>query len=231
MNDRYKQWLEMMPDIKKAEDCNEILRKHWAPAAVITDSWNPKEGKKVPESELLPGELSARTYQVGCYTVRSATRVYKINEPSYCPEREIPADQAELDLIKRDAFVPKYTHDTLTEGVAVASTTTGLPSWQDKLRITHEISAQYTTSSNGDFTYICRAAQSRNYTWSESIKDICAAKEMQTTSDKDASLFVCSSYVGDSFSSDTWYKLDPDGIITTLRLHPYDSEREKARFQ
>ena len=29
---------------------------------------------------------------------------------------------------------------------------------------------------------------------------------------------------------DTWYKLNPTGKITTLRLHPYDSNVDKARF-
>ena len=49
-------------------------------------------------------------------------------------------------------------------------------------------------------------------------------------SNQQASLFVCNTYVGDSFSAETWYKLSADGTTKSMRLHPYDKDMEKAKF-
>ena len=202
------------------------LRTHWKPLAVFTGFWHPDHCKQVSEDELLPGELSAVTFKVGRYTVRSAQRVYQIHEPGYIPEMEIPASSEDVELVRKDIApvnVDPWLNFTMSTGV-------GLQPWRNRLRVTHEISARHQDTPGGAFTMICRAAEARNYTWTEHIGTICAAKEHIAVPDKRASLFVCSTYVGDSFSVDTWYKLDPAGKITTLSLHPYDSDIDKARF-
>ena len=66
-----------------------MIQEHWRQTVVFTDAlhiepWEWGEiGKKVLEGELLPGELSAVTFSVGCYTVRSAQRVYRVYGPIY----------------------------------------------------------------------------------------------------------------------------------------------------
>lgn len=209
-----------------ALDAKLTIRKHWKLSAVFTGSLRPGHGEKVDESDLLPGELNAEVFRVGCYTVRSAQRIYQVCEPGYSPEQEIPATPEDVELVRKD--IAPISADprlgfTMTTGI-------GLQPWRNRLRVTHEISARHQDNPSGSFTMICRAAESRNLRWNEHIGPICAAKEHIMVPDKQASLFVCSTYVGDSFSADTWYKLDPAGEITTLNLHPYDADADKARF-
>ena len=219
----------MLPKImlsKMKIEAELTLRKHWKPLAVFTGFWHPEHGKQVSESELLPGELSAVTFKVGRYTVRSAQRVYQIHEPGYIPEMETPASSEDVELVRKDIAPVNpdlQLNFTTTTGI-------GFQPWRDRLRVTQEISARHQDNPSGAFTMICRATEARNYTWTEHIGTICAAKEHIVVPDKQASLFVCSTYVGDSFRADTWYKLDPTGEITTLSLHPYDSDIDKARF-
>ncbi len=194
------------------------IRKHWSRTAVVTDSWRGKEGREA--EELLPGELSAVVFEVGCYTVRSAQRVYQIYEPGYSPEKETPASPEEAALVRKDI------------SQRARAVMFGASSWRNKLRVTHEISARRKDSPDSPFTVICRAAESRDggRSWSERIAEVFTAKKHIAMPDKDACLFVCNLYVGDSFSVDTWYKLDPAGKIQTLTLHPFNSKVDKARF-
>ena len=213
----------MMPSTFEAK---LTIRKHWKLSAAFTGSLHPGHGKKVDEADLLPGQLSAEIFHVGCYTVRSAQRIYQVCEPGYSPEQEIPATLEDVELVRKDiapiSAVPRLGF-TMTTGI-------GLQPWRNRFRVTHEISARHQDNPSGLFTMICRAAESINSRWSEHIGPICAAKEHIVIPNRKASLFVCSTYVGGSFSADTWYKLDPAGEITTLSLHPYDSESDKARF-
>ena len=200
-----------------------MIQERWRQTVVFTDAlhiepWEWGEiGKKVPEGELLPGELSATTFSAGCYTVRSAQRVYKICEPTYFPEAETPASWEETKLVRKD-IRPMGTIGPIA------------PAWRDELRVTHEISARHNDAPEGKFTYICRAAEARTGRWKEHISAIYSAKESKFIPDEYASLLVCLAFVGDSHGVDTWYKLDPTGKITTLRLHPFDSNQDKARF-
>lgn len=215
---------------KKAEPPQALdgptIRNHWSKAVVFTGSWEGKEGKEVPAERLLPSELSAVLFQVGCYTVRSAQRVYQICEPGYSPERETPASSEEVELVQKD-----IAHNANRLGLTVYGGY-GWSPWQNRLRVTHEISARHQDSPDSLFTVICRAAQSRDggISWSERITAVLTAKKHLAVPGKSASLFVCNRYVGSSFSSDTWYKLDPDGKTETLSLHPFNSDADKARF-
>lgn len=199
------------------------IREHWKRTVVFTDAlhiaaWEWSEiGKKVPEGELLSGELSVVTFSVGCYTARSAQRVYRSCGPVYIPEEETPAGWEETELVKKD-MTPMGTIRPL------------VPVWCDELRVTHEISARHNDAPEGKFTYICRAAEASSGRWKEHISAIYSVKESKFIPDEYASLLVCLAFAGDSHGVDTWYKLDPTGKITTLRLHPYDSNADKARF-
>lgn len=191
----------------KDED-RAIIQKCWKPTVVFTDALHierlDKIGTDVPESELLPGELSAVTFPIGCYIVRSAQRVYRIHEPGYFPEEEVPADDEEVALVRKN----------MPSSPTMAA---GFQQWQDKLRVTHEISARHTDASAGKFTCICRAAEARNGRWKEHISAVYSVKESGFIPNEYASLLVCLAFTGDSHSSDTWYKFDPTGKLTTLR--------------
>lgn len=228
MEDTLFKILFKLSDMKVIGSAKKDICKHWSSTTVFTGKWTPPtrgsyepslcRGKRVKEEKLLQGELSAYTCRVGCYMVRSAIRVYKISEPGYCPEEELPASVEETEMIRKDIGDGE-------QGVV------GFYSWNDKFRITNEISAKYERDSREDFIYICRAAHARNHSWSETINCICAAKQHLLVPDKKASLFVCNTYLGDSFSADTWYKFNPEGKIKRMHLHPYDRDMENARFK
>lgn len=197
----------------------DTLRKHWSRSAVMTDDYSSEtKEQKVASKNLLPGELSAVTFQIGCYTVRSAQRAYKILDSSYDPENEPLANEGEVEFLRDEKTLcnwQKYRE----------------PTYRNGFRIVHEISAHYQDAPQDNFTFVCRAAHARSYYWSESIEAICAVKENSSVPNKDASLMVLNTYMADSFSADTWYKLDLNGNIETLKLHPYDPDMDDARFE
>jgi hypothetical protein len=191
------------------------LREHLGKHIVSTGLWgNATENHKLEDGELLPGELSAVVFTLGCYTVRSATRVYKIS--GYSPKKEEPAND-------KDTAYVKETQDSF------------LSPWMNKFRITHEIMAKHISDPKGafagNFKYITRAASARNSSWSESIGFIGAIKKCASSSDEHASLFVLNRYMGDSFSAEYWYRLAPDGVITEYQIHPFDSKSLNASWK
>ena len=169
-------------DMNASPDTKRTIRQHWSQTAVFTGSKHPKfsSGKELPVSKLLPGELSASTFHIGCYTVRSSVRLYKVSEPGYSPDNEIPASPEDVERVRKD-----------TNGEA--SLAFGFYSWHNDLRITHEISARHSSWEKDEFIYICRATQARNFSWSESISSICSAKKDIFVPDHKASLFICNS--------------------------------------
>lgn len=221
--------LKIMMKIKDAKisaDTKATLWKHWCPTAVFTGGWCSGHEKKVPSAKLLQGELSAEISTVGCYLVRSAIRVYKVHEPGYCPELEAPADQNDMDELWR--YINEW--GDLEGFLAIGAWCVVEKSLSQRLRITHEISARHKDDPNPEFVYLTRTTQARTSMWYESISCICSAKKKAFVPDRDASLFVCNTYVGDSFSADTWYKLSRFGKIKKLVLHPFDSQQDEARF-
>lgn len=189
-----------------SESNRKLIRKHWADEAVFTDAWCPDADEyRVPEEELLPGELSAVIFQVGCYTVRNAQKVYRVHEPGYSPELETPADSKEVELVRRDLEAGPALRKNDVSG----------------LRITNEISARHNSAPDTGFTYICRAAKARDASWYEYIGDIYTVKENTHIPDEYASLLLYRHYEGSSFGTDTWYKLEPTGKITVLRTGAY----------
>lgn len=195
----------------------DVIRKHWNSAAVFTDAWHPGINEEtLTEAELLSGELSAVIFQVGCYTVRSAQRVYSIHEAGDGRELEMPADQAEVEFVKN--ISPAYV---------------GAPSLNGRLlRVMNEISAKHHASPNNVFAYVCRAILlSGSANWCEYIGDIYTVKENDSIPDEYASLLVYSHYEGSSFGVDTWYRLDPTGKVTKLELDPFNSNAGDESFR
>ena len=204
-------------------DCRKndesMIRERWEQNIVFTDAWNTSrydhleqeqgtEFRELTEEELLPGELSAVTFRVGCYIVRKALRVYNIHGPVYSPELETPAKETDVALVKKDL---KLDNGRIAGRVLCSS-------WEDRLRVTREISARHCDSPSSSFTYICRAAEARDHRWCEIIGPIYTAKASVSIPDEYASLLVCLTFVGSSHTDDTWYRFDPTGKLTTNSL-------------
>lgn len=213
----------------KNTEIKNVIRKHWSNAVIFTDAWRPGiNEQELTEAELLPGELSAVIFIVGCYSIRSAKRVYRISESDCSSELEIPADKADIELVRKEV---ERKNTRSLEGYSVTvGMSRSYPSWVDRLCIMHEISAKHNASPHNMFIDVCRVTQSMNADWCEYIGDIYTVKENDSIPDEYASLLVYSHYEGSSFGADTWHKLDPTGKITKLELHPFDSKQDDARF-
>lgn len=188
----------------------EVLRKHWSEFAVIMypqedtgDStsytnvamrFHPDE---VPNIELQIGELGAEIFQVGCYTVRIAQRIYCKYEPGYSPDKETPANLSTEEMEKIKANF-SYLNST-------------------KYRIVMEVMARHIDNPNHEFVYICRAAEGR--AWGEAITDIFTAKASPDIPDEYSALFVCHSWSGATSSNERWYILAPTGKVTEKPLN------------
>ncbi len=201
----------------------EAFRRQGGGETVVTDAWNPGTGEnKIPDEELLPGEIAAVTFQVGSYTVRSALRVYTIHDSDwYLSEPDAPAEREDVERVRKDLSWDKAGGKDIRAGDSIfaawgnrevcAETTSA---WRERLRLTHEVSARHASSPDGAFTYICRAADPMNGRWFEYIGDIYAVKETEDIPDECASLLVYFVFTSDFYGVDTWYRFEPDGGIT-----------------
>ena len=205
-------------------------KKRWGSEAVLTGEWRPDTAmEEVPVEELLPGEVTAHTFQTGCYTVRGAWRVYNVYDPGYNPEGETPAAREDVELVRKDTKMePAERYRGLGRDMVLADS---FPKWHGRLRLTYEISARHSASPVPGFTCICRAAEAISHRWSESVEAVYARKENDRVPDEYASLFVSLYWMGDASSSTTYYKLDPIGNVTVQRPGAYGIMPDDADFE
>lgn len=209
---------EIQQNIYEQNECAgmETLHRHLGNDIVCTGVWaDAKEKYDLEDSELLEGELSACTFTIGCYTIRSAQRLYKDTDEVHYTEK-IPANQEEITSFKenRKGLLALFPTD-------------------DGIRLVHEISAKHHAADTSAFPegwkYICLATTS--ISWSESIDFIGTIKSKAEVPDEQADLFVLKTYTGDSFGTADWYKLDADGAVSEYQEHPYNSDSFKASWK
>lgn len=193
----------------------KTLRRHLGNDIVFTSVWaDAKDEHELDDSDLLEGELSACTFRVGCYAIRSAQRLYKDEGELHYTERiPVEKDAAAAYMKKRKsmlAFIPT----------------------NDDVRLVHEICIKHNVldiQAAQDWKYICLAATSMS--WSESIDFIGTVKSNATIPDEQADLFILKKYTGDSFSVAHWYKFNPDGAVTEYQEHPYDPDSFETSWE
>ena len=228
-----------------SKEDRETMQKHWSRSVVFTDALDTDtDEQKLPEEELLQGELWAVTFRVGCYIVRGARRIYRV----YDSGSEVPVDNEEMELVKNfigngykeQRFDSLFgSRDNRTGGVVHLRVNdlgpcpfSWGPWWPDRnLRETLEVSARHISSPGSEYTYICRTADAKDLSWSETIKSIYTVKEHSKIPDEYASLVVCMGYCGSSVSSDTWYRLEPTGKMTILRSGAYGIMDDDEHFR
>lgn len=222
---RTEQSMEKEQDHIDEEKLNSFRRHGCDSEVVFIDTWSPgTEEHQVSDEELLLGEIEAVTFQVGCYTVRSALRVYTLQDPDwYLAEVREPTDKDDVEMVRKDLARGKGDEKAVGEKRSIFASwgsssvfADHIPLWRDKLRITHEISARHNSDRNMPFTYICRAADPMNGKWFEYIGDIYAVKARDTVPDESASLLIYLAFSSDFYGVDTWYRFDPEGEITTF---------------
>lgn len=202
----------------------DFMRKCCKSDIVFTDAWSPDGQEwKLPEEELLQGELSAVTFRVGCYIVRSTFRVYKSVYDAYCDrEIEVPANKEDVEFIKKEGYGKSfYKSFDCSECTYMGDI---ISPWKENLHIVHEISAKHDMNPDNVFSCVCSAVQYMSSGCCEYIGDIYEVKRSDSTLDEFASLLVYSHCEGGLFGIDTWYKLDPSGNVTKFELSPFHIE-------
>ena len=198
----------------------KILCRQVGDDTVFTSVWvDVTEENRLEDDELLPGELSAVTFTLGCYTVRSAERVYKVPVKDEDYENPVPADDKDLAFVKGSINTSSPSSNRTTWLDKKDMPNTGFfkdpfsshSPWEGKLHITHEITARHNSDPKGvfagNFKYVCRAIHQASTYGDQDIYLISTLK-------KDASLFVLwrNSYITAIFKKG--YRLDPNGVIT-----------------
>lgn len=195
---------------------DESLKKHWSEGYTIlahaTDKWQP-----LPENELLPGEISASITAMGKYIVRSSQRVYEIK----CTNDQYAEVPVSSEIVQQFKGITMFSFQMQRKLKEINNY---------DINIYHEIYVKQEEDEGSDFIRLARARVSRTGAWSESISEIFLAKENKTVPDEMASLLAHVSWIGDSHSTDTWFKFDSNGKMTRLKLGGYGND-EGEKFE
>lgn len=187
---------KVITDLQKSPD-TEFLRKKLGYSIYMTDMWQVnKDVKEIPESELLPGEISGVLCVVGCYLVRKAYRVYTFEN-----EETIPlSDDLKFKKVKKgwnshdyEALDDYYT----CEEVSVKH----ISELAKSLSEFHIVFQNY-VNLHGFDTF--------------EISTIATLKDHAGDDDSTAKFIVRHYFIGNSRSSCEWEIYSPDGTITTF---------------
>lgn len=208
----------LSPD-KQLKRVKETLHKHFGDSVVVsTPAISDDKVCTVSEEKLRKGEISAVMYSRGCYAIRDAYVVYKDSNECMYTER-IPADKEIVDIYKkyldenRDLMFMEFDDKMAVNGT----------------RLVREIHVAYKYDSSPKWKFVCLATN--GYSWVESINFIGVIKESIFVSDKESDLLILVDWMGDSRSTETWYKVSPDGIIKSYSVHPYDSDSDEKQWE
>jgi len=196
---------DIMRNIFKQNESEGIktIHRHLGESVLITGLWEEaKEEIEVEEENLLEGELSAFTFKIGNYSIRSSMRLYQDTKENAYYKR-IPATQEQIAAYGKPG---DYVMLSNREGV----------------REVHEILAKYEgegTAVAEEWNFVCLATEARMCQWSESVAFISTVKANASEADEREVLFVQKTYCGDSFSVLYWYKMTSDGTVTEYWEH------------
>ena len=204
---------------------------------MLTDSWLcfADKGRERVQEELFEGEVSAIVIQVGCYTVRSAERFYKIQDSDDSTGLKIPAKEEDFELIWKDRehdaeFSRAISGDEQEKRKWLRGWLRGMGYSEPlggKLFGVREISARHNSDPDGSFSHIFSVARPQPITWCEYVDIIFTAKKNVHIPDEYASLFIGTRiWVGTGSNLGMWYQLEPTGKITSLN----PGDMNKTRF-
>lgn len=206
-DDEYEELWKMMDDDDYYQE--KMLKQFWSENYVVLDSISDN-WRSLPDSELLDAEISASVNELGGFILRSSMRAYQI-EHNNDDFREIPADTTIIRHFKE--LAPHTISQELSRS-----------EYRD-VHIFHEL--HFRLKSGGGFKLLAKAKVPRSMAWTEEISGILLAKESKDVPDEKASLIAHVSWMGSSYSTDTWYKADASGNITRLHLSGYGNSDDR----
>lgn len=222
----------------------DVLYKRLPEGVVIKNATNPHgKGRVLEDTELREGELSASIYQVGCYSVRIVERVYR--EGNFEPISDATDDEIRFEgksvkqgeaIIAQSFDIPplknRYnrpaTKDELEEYRNATKNpymaTINPPRDYQKVK---EVSAAY---MDGEYKNICQVMYSKYGRYSDRLTFMGTVKLNKSVTDSQASLFVGSNYVGDSFGIKTFYAFSPDGYVRYYQIHDMNPDSWEGKW-
>lgn len=189
--------LNMFLDAESQKDRGVITLKEHFGSSICVNAMRNADTKvhNVSENKLRKGELSASVYSVGCYAIIDAVVLVKDEFPLRYTER-IPADAKQIaeykEFCKQWGFL-------------------AMPGFR-KIQV---IYAAYKYDLEPKWKYVCLTATANSYAWSESISFIGTAKKNAFKPNEKSDLFILVDWVGDSRSTETWYRFSHKGYINT----------------
>lgn len=221
---------------------SHLLYEHLPQGVVIENITNPcvsgNEVRVLAEDELREGELSALVYQVGCYSVRIADRVYREGKFE-SSDSEIPlegkgvskgeaiaAHSADISPLQ-GRFFRLATKEELEEyRIATRNPFKAMMNPPSEYQKVKEVTAAYMGS---EYKNICQAMCSKYGRYFDELTFLGSIKRCRSVPDSQASLLVGRTYVGDSYNENYCYIFSPDGYLREYWVGGYnpDSQHEK----
>lgn len=90
-----------------------------------------------------------------------------------------------------------------------------------------EVSAAY---MDGEYKNICLTMYSKYGRYSDRLTFMGTVKLNKSVPDSQASLFVGSNYVGDSFGTKTFYAFSPDGYVRYYQIHDMNPDSWETKW-
>lgn len=217
------------------------LYEHLPEGVVIENATNPhSKGRVLEDNELREGELSASIYQVGCYSVRVADRVYRKGDFEPSSDNEIKLEgkgvkQGEA-MTAQSADIPpfksRYSRPATKEELeeyrnAIKNPVEAITDPPRDYQKVKEVSAAY---MDGEYKNICQAMYAQYGSYTDRLTFMGIVKLNKSVLDSQASLFVGSEYVGDSHSTEDFYAFSPDGYIRRYWIGGLDPDSFSAKW-
>ena len=200
------------------------LYKFLPEGVVIKNKTNPNRmGSVVKESELREGELHAEIYQVGCYSVRIADRIYRNSNSELTSDDEIKLEgkgiKQEEAVIAQSADIPPFksrysrpaTKEELEEYLNALFNflkTRIAPFYE--YQWVEEISVAY---MDGEYKNVCQLTEAKRGSHYDKLTFIGTIKLNESVLDSNASLLIGRECVVNSSTDEYCYIFSPDGYI------------------
>lgn len=212
------EYKKLLDSIEKANIKGNVksLKTRFGSGVVVTATIKNKlREHEISKDKLCKGEVAAVSYFIGPYVIRDSIMLYKDDGDIHYTDR-IPAEEKDVEEFREGQSVPR-----LLLGL-------GFDKPYRPVRVIH---ARYRNDASAKWHYICGATEAKSMIWSESISFIGTAKKNVFDSDKKSDLFVLVEYTGDSFSTETWHRFNPDGETKEYYLHPYDEDYQDKHWE
>lgn len=192
----------------KHEDIEESLKECLnKPMYIRKEIRNIEENVlDLSEQDLLDGEVCAHVFEIGCYKIRSARRLYLRGV-----DGRVPAGEELVKNYKEKNFRYNLLGNEVFEGFGYIS---------DEVFSVNEISAKPINNTTDEWKTVCSVESGGG--WIETLKIIATVSENSSTDESDDSLVILKEWVGITYTSYYWHILKSDGTFKVYSKGAFD---------